>query len=234
MLNGFLATCLLALVLAPAQHGTFEHYTFALTWQPGICATDGGCRRDQPKTPLIGLHGLWASRPRDLIDEGIVDRAWWSKGCDFYDRDREAPPIDAALHAQLEAVMPQFTHDLLTHEYDKHVQCFGFDPTRFFRTELAMREAVVSSSFGRYLMQQAGHDVSHASVVDRFEAGFATGRGSALQLECGKTSSGEIVLTQFWITIRANEIDAFPRPVSLMDTPTDQDTCPATFRIPAW
>jgi ribonuclease I (enterobacter ribonuclease) len=224
----------LALLATPAQHGDFDHYTFALTWQPGICSTDRGCRADQPRTPLIGLHGLWASTPHSLAATGVVDPQWWSRGCDYYQHSDAAPPLDAALTAQLDAVMPHFTYDLLTHEYDKHVQCFGFDPTPFFETELAMRDAVASSSFGSYLVGQAGHLVKHDDVVRQFASDLATSHPTALQLQCAKTSAGEIVLTQFWITIPSGEINAFPKPQSLMDTPTNQDTCPPTFLIPAW
>lgn len=223
-----------ATTLAPAEHGTFDHYTFALTWQPGICQTEEGCLPDQPKAPLIGLHGLWASLPQDLVAAGVEDKQWWSKGCDLYHHSSGEPPLGPALQAQLESVMPHFAHSLLTHEYDKHVQCFGFDPTQFFTTELAMRTAVESSAFGAYLQQQVGHDVDHAAVVRQFMAAFSTQHGTALQLECGKTASGQIVLTQFWIQLHANEVGTFPAPAAFMDTPSNEDTCPASFRIPAW
>ncbi|HTV92360.1 MAG TPA: ribonuclease I [Verrucomicrobiae bacterium] len=226
---------LLAVLPAPPQHADFDHYTFALTWQPGICETgEGHCVADQPKTPLIGLHGLWASLPRDLASQGVVDKEWWAKGCDFYHPSSGPPPLDPPLRAQLEGVMPHFEHSLLVHEYDKHVQCFGFDPAQFFTTELAMRDAVASSAFGRYLVAHAGADVTHTEVVAQFAASFATDRPTALQLQCGKSDAGAIVLTQFWITIHTDQIDAFPKPASLMATPTNQDTCPATFHIPTW
>lgn len=234
LLAVLLASPIAAAPLKPAVHGDFGHYTFALTWQPGICATDDGCLPDQPKTPLIGLHGLWASRPRQLIDAGVVDRQWWSKGCDYYEHSDAAPVLGATLRQRLDRVMPHFEHSLLTHEYDKHVQCFKFDPTAFFSTELAMRAAVVESAFGRYLMQQAGHDVRHDAVIARFRSAFSTSEGTSLQLQCGRTAAGQTVLTQFWITIKASEIGAFPRTVSLMDARTDQDTCPAAFRVPTW
>jgi ribonuclease I len=220
--------------LVPAEHGTFDHYTFALTWQPGICQTEEGCLPDQPKTPLIGLHGLWASLPQDLSSQGVVDQVWWSKGCDLYHHSSEPPPLDGALDAQLVAVMPHFEHSLLNHEYDKHVQCFGFDPTQFFKTALAMRAAIESSAFGTYLQQQAGHDVDHVAVVNVFKADFGTEHGTALQLECGKTAGGQVVLTQFWFQIPVNELGAFPQAAAFMDTPSNEDTCPPQFRIPAW
>ena len=225
---------ILAVLAAPAQHGDFDHYTFALTWQPRICSTEEGCRAEQPHTPLIGLHGLWASTPHSLTASGVADPQWWSKGCDYYHHSDDAPPLDPALTARLESVMPQFRHDLLTHEYDKHVQCFGFDATQFFTAELAMRDAVASSAFGSYLVSQAGNHVRHADVAARFAADFATDHATALQLQCAKNATGEIVLTQFWMQIPSNEVNAFPRPQSFMDTPTNEDTCPETFLIPGW
>ena len=120
-------------MLVPAVHGDFDHYTFALTWQPGICQTEEGCLPSQSHAPLIGLHGLWASLPSELASEGVVNQQWWSRGCDYYHHSSAAPPISPELTQKLEAVMPQFQHDLLVHEYDKHVQCFDFDPDDVLR-----------------------------------------------------------------------------------------------------
>jgi ribonuclease I len=218
----------------PAEHGDFSHYTFALTWQPGICTTDEGCLPNQPRSPLIGLHGLWASRPQALIRSGITDRTWWSRGCDYYARSTAAPPIGSRLRQTLESVMPHFEHDLLVHEYDKHVRCFGFDATAFFTTELRMRQAVAESAFGRYLVSEAGNMVTHVAVTTHFASAFSTDKRTSLQLQCGRDSAGRTVLTQFWITIRTAELGEFPKPSSLMNALTDQDTCPAVFRVPAW
>jgi ribonuclease I len=219
--------------LVPARHGDFNHYTFALTWQPGICAAEK-CLPDEPKAPLIGLHGLWASLPESLSVKGVVNPEWWSKGCDYYRHSDAPPPLDASLHDRLEGIMPHFHYDLLTHEYDKHVQCFGFDATRFFAKELAMRQAVVSSSFGKYLMQNAGRKVDHADVVKQFQAAFKTNRETALQLRCEKTASGELVFAQFWMTIASKEIGAFPKASSFMETTPNQDSCPSRLLIPDW
>jgi ribonuclease I (enterobacter ribonuclease) len=233
-----LALLLLALTSIPAaaKHAGFDHYTFALTWQPGICQTEEGCRTDQPHAPLIGLHGLWASLPSDLVSRGVTVREWWSRGCDYYDRTTGAPPISSDLDQRVEAVMPQFQHDLLEHEYDKHVACFGFDPASFFSTELSMRDAVASSDFGRYLTQHAGQTVDHSAVVAAFTSGFATDRATALQLQCGKMADGTVVLTQFWMTIPTAQLASFPQSQAFMATPPDQDedNCPQSFRIPAW
>jgi ribonuclease I len=220
--------------LAPATHADFRYYTFALTWQPGICGTDEGCLADQPTADLIGLHGLWASLPQTLIDRGVVPQQWWQRGCDYFEHTDAAPPLDGALAQRLDRVMPHFTQDLLTHEYDKHVACFRFDPTQFFTTELAMHDAVVASSFGRYLVQREGAQVSHAAVVAAFAAAFATDAAASLQLRCGQDAAGRTVLTQFWITIAAARLSAFPQPGSLIDAPIAQDDCPPTFDLPAW
>jgi ribonuclease I len=228
LLSGILA------VLAPRAHGDFDHYTFAETWQPGICQTEEGCVSSQPRVPLIGLHGLWASLPAELSSEGVENQQWWSRGCDFYHHSDDAPPLPPGLREQIEAVMPQFEHDLLTHEYDKHVQCFGFDPPAFFSRELAMRAAVASSSFGAYLVSQMGREVDHGDVIAQFQKAFGTAHASALQLECRKNHAGTTVFTQFWITIPTAALASFPAASAFMDTPVNQDTCPARFLIPAW
>jgi ribonuclease I len=223
-----------AVPLAPRFHGDFGHYTFALTWQPGICSTDGGCLRGQPHTPLIGLHGLWASRPRPLIARGIGNRIWWSEGCAYYGA-RSAPlRLQPQIRREVLAVMPRFRSPLLPHEYGKHVACFGFDPNAFFSTELAMRAAVVRSAFAHYLDAHAGSTVSVRSVRVAFDEGFATTDATSLQLECGRNPAGTTVLTQLWITIRANRLAQFPRASSLMDALTDQTTCPSRFAVPRW
>jgi hypothetical protein len=81
---------------------------------------------------------LCAPLPQTLSDRGVIAQQWWQTGCDYFEHADAPPPLDAALKQRLDALMPHFSQDLLTHEYDKHVACFKFDPTTFFRTELAM------------------------------------------------------------------------------------------------
>lgn len=221
-------------VLRPAAHGDFGHYTFALTWQPGMCSTDSGCTEDQPRAPLIGLHGLWASRPQSLVDRGVPVTVWWSRGCDIYSHGTAPPPIPASLTSELDAVMPHFRHSLLTHEYDKHVRCFGFDPVLFFTMELRMRAAVVASAFGRYVVGRRGLQTSRRDLDARFDAAFATTQTASLQLQCARDERGRTVLTQLWITIRASALAQFPRAPSFVNAVENQTTCPASFLVPDW
>lgn len=229
------ATSASAAPLKAAQHGHFAHYTFALTWQPGFCSTDEGCLRGQPRTTLIGLHGLWASRPRSLITRGISAPQWWRHGCDYFRHSDRAPRLSAATLRRLRVLMPHLKHALLRHEYDKHVQCFGFDAESFFDTELRMRRRIVDSAFGRYLLSTArGTEVRHKDVIDAFARAFGTDRRSALQLRCGRARGGHVVLTQLWITLHADSLARFPRSTALMNAPIAQDNCPRIFRIPDW
>lgn len=220
--------------LAPAAHADFAYYTFALTWQPGFCQTGDGCLSNQPKAPLIGIHGLWASQPQTLIAQGIVVQQWWQHGCDYFRHSDAAPVLDAAVGERIEAVMPHLANSLLTHEFDKHVQCFGFDPNAFFATELTMRDAVANSAFGRFLERHAGSDAAHTDVVAAFRSAFATNAGTSLQLQCEPGPAGLSLLTQLWITVDARRLGDFPRTASLLAAPIAQDTCPANFHIPAW
>jgi ribonuclease I len=221
--------------LTAARHHDFAHYTFALTWQPGFCSTDGGCLRGQPRDVLIGLHGLWASRPRSLIDRGISAPQWWRRGCAYYHYGNQAPRLSPAMLTRLHHVMPHLQDDLLRHEYAKHVQCFGFDAQRFFATALRMRRRVIDSAFGRYLTMTArGREVRHADVIGAFMRAFGTDQASALQLRCGRNHSGQLVLTQLWITLHTDALTSFPRDSALMNAPIAQDDCPARFRVPGW
>ena len=220
--------------LRPALHDDFDHYTFALSWQPGWCGTSEGCAADQPKNVLIGIHGLWASLPRSLSDRGIPRVQWWMHGCDFFQHSDADPVLPVAVRRDLDAVLPHGKGSLLHHEYDKHVQCFGFDATTYFQTELAMREKIVNSAFGHDLMQRAGTTVDHTVLFKSFADTFRTTAPRALQLQCHADAQGRILLTQFWITIRHDAIDRFPAPTSLTDAPVVQDNCPASFLIPGW
>jgi ribonuclease I len=137
--------------------------------------------------------------------------------------------------ARLNRVMPHLRDSLLTHEYDKHIQCFGFDAPAFFKTELRMRGRVRASAFARYLVRTAqGHQVRHADVIGAFMQAFDTHQLSALQLRCGRNSHGQVVLTQLWFTLHSDSTSRFPRDHSLMNAPIAQDNCPARFRVPAW
>ncbi|MGH8169372.1 MAG: ribonuclease T2 family protein [Steroidobacteraceae bacterium] len=225
----------LAAPLIPLRHNHFGHYTFALTWQPGFCSTGGGCLSDQPHSVLIGLHGLWASRPQSLIDRRISAPQWWSHGCDYYRHSDRAPRLPPAVLAGLDRVMPHLRQSLLTHEYDKHVQCFGFDAPQFFTTELRMRRQVLDSTFGRYLIVTAqGHEVRHQDVIGAFTRAFGTRQSAALQLRCERNRHGQMVLTQLWFTLHADSTARFPRGHSLMNAPIAQDDCPARLLVPRW
>lgn len=222
-------------VLQPAHHADFGHYTFALPWLPGMCnAKGGGCTAAQPHSTLVGLHGLWPSEPRTLIARGVAVQTWWARGCDLYGVARGAPPISAALGAAVRAVMPHFTYDLLAHEYDKHVRCFGFDPARFFRTELAMRDRVASSAFAAWLVARQGRRVTRTSVSDAFDAAFATRSRTSLQLRCERDVAGRPILTQLWITVRASALGRFPQGDALANAVQNQTSCPNAFVIPGW
>jgi ribonuclease I len=224
-----------ALPLSPATHADFAHYTFALTWQPGFCSSDGGCLGDQPRDVLIGLHGLWASRPQSLIDRGVSAQQWWSRGCDYYRHSDSAPRLSRTTVRRLDRVMPHLKDSLLRHEYAKHVQCFGFDAQTFFDTELYMRRQVLDSDFGRYLTGTAlGKTVRRDAVIDSFMRAFRTNQASALQLRCERDRSGRTVLTQLWITLHSNALSRFPRNGSLMNAPIAQDSCPGRFLVSDW
>ncbi|MEN7432036.1 MULTISPECIES: ribonuclease T2 family protein [Chromobacteriaceae] len=223
--------------LKPARHGDFAHYTFALAWLPGFCTAGGeGCLPSQPKEELIGLHGLWASEPKSLEDQGVKVQQWWASGCSMLPHVTAVPLLSEELRQRLKETMPQLASDLQTHEYVKHAQCFGYDANEFFSTALQLREAVVDSDFGRYLSAQAGQTRTGAEVKDAFTKGYATGERGALQLRCAKDAKGRNVLTELWFTLKKDKLDRFPEVDSFMDTPAAEreDTCSQPFLLPKW
>jgi len=216
--------------LVPARHGNFKHYVLALTWQPGFCH-NGSCDSNQSHNVLIGLHGLWASRPQVLINRGIKAPQWWHKGCDYFHHSNRAPNLASETKARLSKLMPQLSHSLLKHEYDKHVQCFGFGAEAFFSKLIKLRNDVADSMFGAYLKDHKGKTVSHNKVRAAFTNAFNTAHSDSLQLRCNR-QSGQAVLSQIWVTIHANRLNQFPASASFMNAP--QDNCPAQFEIPSW
>jgi len=221
--------------LHPTMHGDFQHYTLALSWQPGWCASGPGCRSDQPHSTLLGIHGLWPSRPKALIDAGVTDPEYWRKGCDEFNHSDAAPVLDPKLTDELSVDMPHNESPLLTHEYDKHVQCFGFDANTYFATEIELHNRILNSPFGKYLIAQAGHQVAHADVDGAFYAAFGEkpSASPSLQLQCKNTGS-RTILTEVWFTLHTEQVDAFQATASLMDTDPNQDTCPNSFFVPNW
>ncbi|WP_345191469.1 ribonuclease T2 family protein [Gluconacetobacter tumulicola] len=223
-------------VISPPAHGDFGHYTLALTWQPGFCASGPGCQPDQPKAPLIGLHGLWASRPQQLIAEGVPPQRWWAAGCDIYPGQEPAAPLAVSSETKLalDQSVAHLTHRLPDHEYHKHVQCFGIPAETFFHTALDMRTVVAQSDFGTVLQAWQGQVVTRDAVMKAFHVAFHTETDRALQLRCEHDHAGHDVLTQLWFTLKRERVADFPRASAFMRAPEAQDNCPARFLVPTW
>ncbi|PRP71853.1 hypothetical protein BUE93_04215 [Chromobacterium amazonense] len=222
--------------LQPAQHADFPRYTYALTWQPGFCATGNGCLPEQSHEVQIGLHGLWPSEPQSLIAQNVPVQQWWAKGCAFFPHVHAVPALPAETRDELKVVMPQLKDDLLLHEYVKHAQCFGYPAQQFFETALKMRQAVVDGGFGDYLLGQAGQTRTRQELQDAFAKAFGTDQRRSLQLQCGKDKQGRNVLTQFWFTLQADKLASFPAAESFVDTPDGEyeDSCAEPFVLPGW
>lgn len=220
------------------QHSDFGHYTLALTWQPGFCSGPKGmtCNADQPHDPLIGLHGLWASRPADIIKAGVPVTTWWQKGCALY--SAETHPTTFGLSAELAQKLSEIvahTHSsLVEHEYKKHVQCFGMNEEQFFTAAAALRTRFASLPSARKLEELSGQTITKTELVKRLrdDTGPLPARG--VQFQCNKTAQGETVLSQIWFTLKPSGLTQFPNASAFMSSPQEQDNCPAQFLLPQW
>lgn len=225
------------LTLPAPRHGDFGHYTLALTWQPGFCTGPEGatCQADQPRTPLIGLHGLWASRPSDLIQAQVPVTLWWRKGCGLYESGTAAPPaLSSSLTHRLSEVVAHTHSDLVAHEYSKHVHCFGMEGERFFSVASHLRDRFAALPSARSLTEAAGQRVVKADLVKEIEADTGPLPERGVQFQCNKTPQGQAVLAQIWFTLSPASLNRFPKTEAFLSSPQSQDNCPASFLVPQW
>ncbi|MDR6182306.1 ribonuclease T2 family protein [Asaia bogorensis] len=220
--------------LTPTRHADFDHNTLALTWQPGFCTVGKGCSADQPRQPLIGLHGLWASEPHSLEAQNIPVEHWWRDGCSLLEPDAQAPVLDNAMSATLSQIMPHTQPSLITHEWVKHGACFGYSAGPFFAKASALRERFAQSPMGTYLAERAGLRVRHDDLMAFFTTASQTTLPRALQLRCETDHEGRIVLTQLWFTLAPGKMHLFPAAGSYLASPQNQDNCPAEFWVKRW
>ncbi|OUI84876.1 ribonuclease T2 family protein [Acetobacter tropicalis] len=224
--------------LTAPLHGDFGHYTVALTWQPGFCTGPEGnsCQADQPKTPLIGLHGLWASRPSDLIKAQVPVTTWWRKGCSLYEGDA-SPPVprfSPTLSHRLSDVVAHTHSDLVAHEYAKHVHCFGMQEEQFFSVAIQLRDRFAALPSAQHLTSEPGTVIAKADLTREIEADTGPLPDRGVQFQCNKTPQGQSVLAQIWFTLKPDALSRFPKADAFMSSPQMQDNCPASFLVPQW
>ncbi|MEY2340830.1 ribonuclease I [Acidithiobacillus sp. IBUN Pt1247-S3] len=219
----------------------FQHYTFALLWQPGVCATwthvepaCNGLNASSRASQQWSLHGLWASRPQKLVDAGMAPKTWWQHGCFWFQNQSEAPHDSCSLpslnlspgvSADMSANMPMRKVCLDRHEYFKHEACFGEKPDPFFHTALGLLGDVNASSFTAFVRDHRGQWVQRNALLQAYTQAFHLPNAQSIELRCesndnhsGHELHGEgNILTEAWITIRANAIQEFPRPAAFMD-----------------
>lgn len=235
---GLLLTSAVAVAQVPQDMQDFNHYTFAVMWHPGVCATwsnaGPACKDLSPKAKINQewtMHGLWASRPRSLLAAGMNAPTWWHYGCYWYNpghtlpKDSCAnPPLNLpeALHQRLYAHMPMAQICLDRHEYYKHVACFGETPEQFFPRELDLLDKLNASAFTAFIRDHRGQWVARNAIMKAFADSFQVKNADALELRCEnpghhthETERQGNILTQAWITIHKDKIDDFPAPESL-------------------
>ncbi|MGX7345490.1 ribonuclease T2 family protein [Acetobacter pasteurianus] len=227
-----------SLDLVAPQHGDFGHYTLALTWQPGFCTGPEGstCQANQPKIPLIGLHGLWASRPSDLIKTQVPVTTWWRKGCSLYEDETTAPPpaLSNSLSHRLSEIVAHTHSDLVAHEYTKHVHCFGMDGEQFFSIAAQLRDRFARLPAAQHLTTTSGTLIAKTDLTKQIEADTGPLPERGVQFQCNKTPQGHPVLAQIWFTLKPTSLSSFPKSDAFMSSPQLQDNCPAHFLVPQW
>lgn len=225
----------------------FGHYTFAVMWLPGLCQTWSDiaavCAAPQNRAAMhrFTLHGLWPSRPRELIEQGVPAPQWWRTGCYRYSHGNESPPacslppldLPAPLQRRLQADMPLTATCLDRHEYSKHIACFGPQPVPFFTAALDLLDAVNRSAFAHWVADHAGQRVQREAIERAYARAFGLPDARSLQLECEARpgSHRRDVLTQAWITLATDRLAEFPAPAAF--APGLRGNCAAKVWIAA-
>lgn len=227
----------------------FEHYTFALIWQPGACLVHAKLAGpDCAQRTLVtvssrqwSLHGLWPSIPGELSRQGIAPPTWWHYGCYFFHlqhtipaaRSCQNPALDLQpeVRTRLAQAMPAARSCLDRHEYYKHAACYGFKQNSFFRRALNLLRGVNANPFTEFMRGHRGRVVNRAALQQAFRKGFGLSSSKALELRCAARPgiAGKDVLVQAWITLRADRIEQFPAPRSFM--PGRRGNCAAQILI---
>lgn len=231
LLGGWLAvtSALPASASSPLALDGVDHYTLALTWHPGFCASRSRPPRECREPRLrrgaddgFVLHGLWASLPDDLRERGVTRRDWWRQGC-FLETPRpdggfcraHAPlALPEALGNRLDRAMPGRASCLDRYQYAKHAACLALPAEALFSTSLELLEAVNDSAFGDFVALHRGGEVGRNALLAAFEAAFGEGTGRALRLEC--RGRGNRLLTEVRIGIEAEALERFPAADSLV------------------
>ncbi|WP_148252032.1 ribonuclease T2 family protein [Aidingimonas lacisalsi] len=217
----------------------FDHYTLALTWHPGFCATQSRppdeCRDvEASKQQGFVLHGLWPSLPKRFAERGIDRERWWRDGC-FIDDDRlgggfcahPEPSLPAPLADDVADVMPGQASCLDHYQYAKHAACLALPETDYFALSVDLLERVNASAFVDFVVINRGGEVAIDELMTAFEAAFGEGTRQALHLAC--RGRGNRILSEVRIGIEAERIEAFPAPDSLAPQPPGE--CSPRIRI---
>ncbi|MDR9437997.1 MAG: ribonuclease I [Halomonas sp.] len=220
----------------------FDHYTLALTWHPGFCASRSRPPRECREPALregaergFVLHGLWPSLPERFAARGVDRRRWWREGC-FLETPRPDgsfcrahPPLDLPepLGEALDAIMPGRASCLDRYQYAKHAACLALPEAGYFSASVALAETLNASVFAAFVTLNQGGEVGRNALINAFEAAFGEGTGRALRLECG--GRGNRLLTEVRIGIATGRLAEFPAAESLVHQ--DRGRCATRVRI---
>ncbi|AAQ58634.1 ribonuclease T2 [Chromobacterium violaceum] len=222
--------------LKAVRNGDFSYYTLTLAWQPGFCKLSQACQAPQNPAAAIALLGLWPSLPVSLQEQGVKDQDWRSKGCLYFSHSVDDPQLSDEVRVNLLKVMPRLIDDdLISSEFIKHAQCFGFQGDEYFSKALKLRHFVVSSPFGAYLEGKKGQVVDQEAVRQAFIHAFGAASSSALSLRCQRDAQQHSLLTSLEIRISAQKISAFPAEASLWGAVKIDvaDSCDGQIWIPS-
>ncbi|WP_159437655.1 ribonuclease T2 family protein [Ferrimonas marina] len=207
-------TATTALAQAPTPAG-FSHYTLAMSWHSGFCASQGqrpDCR--SPQANLV-LHGLWPSGQPGRHPE-YCDGSQRQRFCQY-----DSLGLPQGQWQALQQVMPGTQVCLGRYQWHKHGSCSGLAKGDYFELAIGYSHWLRSSEPARQLRSVAGTRVSRARVLGWFEQ---WGAKDAVSLHCR-----DGVLQEVRLNLVA-QLPATPGPTSLLPASLSQ-RCPSQFEV---
>ena len=157
----------------------------AISWHPAFCETarrKPECRDERSgdyAASHLTLHGLW---PDDDYC-GVGEEAYELDTDGRWDELPE-PRLSPGTRASLERIMPGTMDNLHRHEWIKHGTCSYADAETYYRTAIALVEAVNASAAGKLFSDSVGERVTRDDIRNVFDASFGSGAGRKVRLDC--------------------------------------------------
>ena len=181
--------------LSPAR--ARDAAVLAVTWQPAFCEgkpRKPECRKLDARrydADHFALHGLWPQARRSYCGNSPGVRqarrgGSWSR--------LPGVGLDDSLKRPLVKVMPGALSYLHRHEWWKHGTCFARDATTYYRTAIALMDALNGSQVRDLFADHVGRQLETSAIRDAFDTAFGPGAGRRVRVRCRRDGERQLIV----------------------------------------